>query len=151
MRGSAWPPGWWDLEFLSSLDLLGDGLRGPLAAPAGDVGREGPGPTPGGDHQDIIRGLHQRPHLLLIAGLDGPGHALRALEVGLGALGVLPDEFSDLLLAPAALGDRPHVLAGEDQRVQRLAYDAAGDPHVVGQRGQDARGRVRELVVELVR
>ena len=59
---------------------------------------------------------------------------------------------ADLRLAPAALRDRPHVLARDHDHVLRLpAHRYRRDRIVVGERGEHALRRARELVVELVR
>src|SRR5205807_2303116 len=119
----------------SSFDLLGHGLRRAPATPAGDVTGKRAGATAGGHDQNIIRRLHERAELRLVAVLDRAGHALGPLEMGERILRVLPHEVSDLLLAPAAGGNRAHVLAGQDDHVLGLAHHVAGHAHVVGQRG----------------
>jgi hypothetical protein len=77
---------------------------------------------------------------VLVARGDLARHPLGALEMARGVVRVLEEELADPLLVPAAGRDRLHVLAGQDDDVGGLPHHAAGDPHVVGQRGEDALG-----------
>src|SRR5712692_9705238 len=101
-------------ELYAALDYLGHGLGVAMTAPARHVRGERARAAARGHDQEVLGLVHQRAHLGLVAGLDGAGHELGALEVGVAVLGVLPQELADLPLAPAAGRDRPHVLAGED-------------------------------------
>src|SRR5439155_9781448 len=79
-----------------ALDLLGLSSGRGDAAPAWDERRERSGSSPGRQDQEIVGRGDERAQLRVVAGLYRSGHAMGALEVGVGVLGVIEQELPDL-------------------------------------------------------